>query len=353
MHFETWYLYPVAAAISGGVIGWLLHSILEKRRHTRQHVRALTGQISRLNSELETRQQAIDEADARLVNMLARLAAQEQREQNPPPPGPARPTRMNNLLPPPDYREQPVHQGAPASKADHLRDEVHRHIEELDWLTHLRDNYDKQIKHLTQQAQRLDGNLNLLKQTLEEKDRQIDERKALIELREAELRRLRRQYQQREIDLVNAQRMLDEKNADLGRLTSRMDRQRIVIAQPPAWPDQPAQPISDSSSSGASRMIVNPALPAETPIKPDDEPEDEWPELDESHQDDLTEIPGLAELYARQLYAKGIHSFAKLARMKPIDVDRVIDIPGHYSPDIEGWIESAERLAARHQHNRP
>jgi len=61
--------------------------------------------------------------------------------------------------------------------------------------------------------------------------------------------------------------------------------------------------------------------------------------------DDLTRINGVGPVYARQLQAGGIVTFAQLAALTPEQLDDIIDAPDWREPDYQSWIHQARNLS--------
>jgi predicted flap endonuclease-1-like 5' DNA nuclease len=357
------YLLIIPVLLLGTLTGWLLR-ITYQRRHPAgaRFARELNARLARAAAEVDEQKKTLRAAEADLSRLSMRLVEQNRlivrarehlEQQN---------QEHNQILLSLDEQQAAVKDASSnlrtveddlrdrRNKVSTLLDDVSKHIEEIEWLERLGENYAAKIDRLTQQVQWQDSELRMLRQTAKNKTREIDEAQALLERREAELRRLIRRRQQREIDLAHARRALAGQDTELRRLLDQQEESEPILLGPPP-----------SDGSGQSRIDITPPqppglAPGDAPLDEDEDREPEEgageekleddAEFDDDQEDDLTQIDGLYELYARQLRAHGITSFRRLARMRPADVDRILDIPGHYSPDIPGWIEAAGRLAA-------
>lgn len=73
-------------------------------------------------------------------------------------------------------------------------------------------------------------------------------------------------------------------------------------------------------------------------------------------QDRLTDIRGIGPVYAGRLYKAGIHTFAQLAAMTPVQIKELLDEPAWRlrSIDVESWIrQAAERAAGQTDEGAP
>lgn len=220
-----------------------------------------------------------------------------------------------------------------------LLNAVDRSIEEMDMLRQMQDGYLVKINRLTQQVQWQDSELRMLRQTVKAKTAEIDEARALLDQRDAELRMVIRQRQQREIDIAHARQLVTQKDDELRR---SMGMARAVDALPGGPPSPPPLP--------ARRVDVTPQQPRSLPQAAVVERVSAPPRRSEIHddlEDDLTVIPRLAEYYARQLKEKGIRTVKQLAELTPDQVRSLIEIPGHHSPNIDGWLKAAKKLTRR------
>jgi predicted flap endonuclease-1-like 5' DNA nuclease len=210
---------------------------------------------------------------------------------------------------------------------------IDKSLEEIDMLNELHETYLIKINRLTQQVQWHDSELRMLQQTAQTKSAEIEEARALVEQRDAELRRMIRQRQQREIDLDHVKQTLAQRDEELRYLLRQqaqsegMSRSTHQLRATPKNEEQIVLPPRKH----------HPQLPSPTPAETMDS--DESIRVD----DDLTQISGLAEFYAVQLQARGIRTFKQLANARPEDIQRMLDIPGHFSPNIARWIEAARK----------
>ena len=228
-------------------------------------------------------------------------------------------------------------------EVDSLTQSIDSSLEELELLTNLKETYTARINRLTQQVQWQDSELGMLRQALKAKTAEIEEAQALLKQREADLRRLIRQRQQREADLEHARQLLTQRDDELRRLFHYSEASERILLESKQPPDH-VQP--SCAAGGHDRpMLVPGTVVNRSDVKEvkDDLAGDR--DVQDDEQDDLTIIPGLAQLYARQLNELGIKTFRELARADAADLERRLKIPGHYSPDISRWIETARKLA--------
>jgi predicted flap endonuclease-1-like 5' DNA nuclease len=341
-------LVPYGAAfialIAGTGIGWALHMLFKRR--TAPPSQSLSASsvpddnLPRIQASVEEKRKAVQEAEAMITRMETYLstlnrdiaAAREQTTE--------KETEHQRLLKLLDERRASIEnahgslQNVKASlesreqETETLLTNIDKSIEEIDMLHELHETYLVKINRLTQQVQWQDSELRMLQQTIHAKTTEIEEARELLELHDAELRRVNRQRQQRQVDLDHVRKSLEVQTEELRQLLDRqnqrdkVEKPQRLITPPPA--DQhivlPPRPVP-------------PLLPGPVAAKGSTENGD----------DDLTEIPGLAEFYALQLRTSGIRSFRELANATPEEIERMLDIPGHFSPNITRWIEAARR----------
>ncbi len=208
---------------------------------------------------------------------------------------------------------------------------LNERIEELDALQDMHDSYQVKINRLTQQVQRQDDKLRMLHQTLRSKTAELNEAQALLDRRDSERQRVIRQRELREKDIAREQHLLDQRNEEFQNLNQNFKSTEAV--------DSPV--ASSLILQHESVAVTRAALPLSLPSgSGSDGP------------DDLTEIPGLATLYASQLRLHGVETFEHLSRSRPEDIQRMLDIPGHFSPDIRRWIATANQVVAARRNRR-
>ncbi len=343
MTFSTlWpFLLAIPALLLGGLAGWLLRAHFARSLSNLKDAASLNAHIVELRTLAEGKRQAIHQAEAVLAQLDLYLAtlnrdiasAREQvleREREH--------VRLLQIL---DERTASVEdvQGNLHDVRQRLRSReqeteallasIEKSIEELDLLRELHENYLVKIGRLTQQVEWQDSELRMLHQMVRAKTTEINQAQALLDQRDAELRRIIRQRQQREVDLAHARRALGASDAELRRLLKEHNPDEFLPVLD-TRPDPVGGNRLDVTPKDGSKLLPDLASDAleTSPEEPDD---------------DLTELPGLAEPYAEQLRAHGIRTFRQLAQSLPEDIRRLLTIPGHYSPDIAGWIDAARR----------
>ncbi len=65
-----------------------------------------------------------------------------------------------------------------------------------------------------------------------------------------------------------------------------------------------------------------------------------------------TDIPRLADFYARQLHDHGIRSIRQLAELSEAEVRAMLNIPAYHSPNIDGWLRAARKLTRKGRNER-
>ncbi len=319
---DNWpYFLAAAALLLGVIIGWLIQAA--RARHIIKTRGGKASQLEKMDAAIAEKQARLQEIRTQLAQLSTELSDQ---------------TRLL-VETQTTLREKGVQDAKDQEQSDRLLDDLSKHIEELELLTQLEESYTTKIKRLSQQVQWQDSELRRLRQATKAKTGEMDEAQGLLDQRDSELRRLIRQRQQREADVDNARELVEEKDDELQRLLNQHKEvdEGIVIVQrspiPPArqFRDITPPPLPEVRSGQVEGASVTPS--------------DEFDWEDEGEKDDLTQIAGLGDLYVRQFYAQGVTTFRRLARMTPAQVDRLLNIPGHYSPDIPGWIAAAKRLA--------
>ncbi|MCC6905169.1 MAG: hypothetical protein IT326_04940 [Anaerolineae bacterium] len=218
-----------------------------------------------------------------------------------------------------------------AETSETLLGKIDAALEEIELLEQLKETYASRLNKLTQQAQWQDSELRMLRQTIKARTTEIDEARALLEQHDADHHRLTRQRQQREVDIAHVAQMLREQEEQLQTLLRERKKNEtsIVEAQIVYHPSDPLPGRRGVAMLPSGETVSDPLswIPQAAPGAPDD---------------DLTRIPGLADLYARQLRQHGIRTFQQIAESKPRDIEMLLSIPGHFSPDIPGWIRAAQ-----------
>jgi hypothetical protein len=282
----------------------------------------LETQHSELVKSIDTASQEVDASTKQYNQLLVQLsevrASAEQAE-----------TDIQHVPPPQVALAQPS-----TSRNGDILEALDQDVKDLELLQNLHETYLLEINRLTQQAEEQGSQLRRLRQMVDQKESEISDARQLLELRDAELRRLIHQRQQREINLVNARRVLKEREDELRHTLHRIqhpgtpfDIEGQVINQTPVDVPRRGKPLLASGDLA-------------------DEPEYDDREVDDM-EDNLTIIPGLADFYAVQLKANGIKTIAQLAAATPQEIERLIEIPGHFSPDIASWIRTARALTTR------
>lgn len=335
------YLLVIPATAIGILAGWYLQSALKRRMsqatQTKPPVRPRPVYPSERPDDWV---QAVREAEAELARLkaeLAAIAAARQRAQERIKERPLLPSRVTVES---RARKPPAHQ----REIDDTLTEIDRSLDELDLLDHLKETYLAQIDRLTQQVQWQDSELRMLRQTIKAKTTEIEEAQALLEQRDAELRRLIRQRQQREVDLVRARQMLKQRDDELRRLLQHQSEGGVIIDA--KYQVGPGERVDVTPGKQPMLQTGNSAIGDSFDDSVFDGVEDN------NQEDDLSAIPGLAEFYARQLKAKGLKTFRQLAQAHPDDIEQMLDIPGHYSPDIASWIVAARKIVVSRRSKR-
>ena len=349
------YLLVIPALLIGLAVGYWLRAVGQRRRMvqpthhtslpeagtsalpTQQSVPQVKSELSRLeahlaslNQEVARIRQQIREQEQEHDQLLLTLEERRASLQN------VR-AELQNIEQSLRTRKQ---------EADNLAQSINASLEELELLTNLKETYTVRINRLTQQVQWQDSELRMLRQAFKAKTAEIEEAQALLKQREADLRRLIRQRQQREADLEHARQLLTQRDDELRRLFHYSETSGQMLIDPEQSPSH-SQP-SYAVTGGRDRPMLVPGVVVSKPEIEKDGDDREWPHAmveNDDKEDDLTLIPGLAQLYARQLNDLGIKTFQELARADAADLERRLKIPGHYSPDISRWIETARKLA--------
>ena len=333
------YLLPIAGLILGVTLGWIVRGqrlrqfpenlpaseIAPDSREDQMPLLALAIDPSTAIKEAEIRRWQMQVYLTKLTEEITALQSQisvQEKEQ----------TRLLN-----DLEEHPVWTDITPSIPNHAREtypsdndktedmlsRLNERIEELDALQDMHDSYQVKINRLTQQVQRQDDKLRMLYQTLRSKTAELNEAQALLDRRDSERQRVIRQRELREKDIARELDLLAQRDEEFQGLIQNVRSTEVV----------------DSTLAGSlvlqqdSVHVTRPALPRALPSGPGSD-----------GPDDLTEIPGLAKMYAVQLQEHGIETFDQLSRSRPEDIQRMLNFPGHYSPDIRGWIAAAKRF---------
>lgn len=338
MNLETLFPFLLAGAgiLVGVVLGWFLHGLRSRPRLSAED--KLDVQIQALQALADNKRQSIRQAEAMIAQMDMYLStlnrdianARQQLQQ--------RDHEHTHLLMTLDERRALVEDAqsdlhrirenleSREQEADALLSNINKRIEELDMLKDVQESYFVKINRLTQQVQWQDSELRMLQQTIRTKTAEINEARALLTQRDAELRRVIRQREQRDVDIAHAYKILRQRDDELRRLLG-----------PQPMNDTPNDRLSRSYGADINRLDVTPEHT--TPLLPG-----LAVSVSESGEDDdLTELPGLADLYAKQLREQGIRTFRQVALATPEQIQGILKIPGHFSPDIAAWIEAARQ----------
>lgn len=341
------YLLILLIPLTGGIALWLFCARRAASRAGRQarpsHAAAIHTQAEEKRRDIQLTEAEIARLETRLLQLNRELASAqqhllEQEEEH---------ARLMMHL---DEQRASVDGNLSAveqslrSRQQAVREmlaHIEKSIEEHDWLAGLHKSYQAKINRLAQHVQRQDGELKILQQAARAKTVEIEEAQALLSQRDSELRRLIRQRQQREADLSHARQLLKARDDELRQVLSRRqsEGETLVIEQPARLPGRDKQlgPLPVRPRLGAPNLPADPAS-GDAPVSVEPGGDD---------GDDLTVIPGLADLYETQLKAQGIKSLQQLAHADPDEIQRMLHIPGHHSPDIAAWIEAARRLTGQ------
>lgn len=63
------------------------------------------------------------------------------------------------------------------------------------------------------------------------------------------------------------------------------------------------------------------------------------------HEDDMTDIKGIGDVYGEKLREAGFYTFNHLAETDAEEIQRLLDIPAWRAANIQNWIEQARQLA--------
>jgi predicted flap endonuclease-1-like 5' DNA nuclease len=337
------YITAFIGLVIGALLGWGIFVLRRRSIAASADATPLDLRLNQLRALADDKRLAISDTEAMLDKMekyLATLskdvsAAREQVS--------AKDREYKHLLSTLDERRASIedaHGSVRASldsrekETEALLTNIDKSLEEIDMLNELQETYTVKINRLTQQVQWHDSELRMLQQTAQTKSAEIEEARALLDQRDAELRRMIRQRQQREIDLEHVKQTLAQRNEELRQLLQQQAQTEAV--------SRSSRQISVPPHS-EERILISPRkrqpmLPSPMVI------ESEAANAQHPHgADDLTQIPGLAEFYAAQLRSNGIRTFQQLANASPDDIHRMLDNPGHFSPNIARWIEAARQ----------
>ncbi|GAB4473537.1 MAG: hypothetical protein Kow00124_12630 [Anaerolineae bacterium] len=334
------YFLTIPAFLMGGLLGWYLSTLRRKtpsvpqlaasfadqladqRRaanETEAELRQLETRLTTLNQLIARTREQIRERDDEYASLLLELETQR------------------NLLDDTHHELETIEHdmGRGGRHPDSILADIDASLEEIELLSQVEQANRVKIRRLAQQVQWQDSELQMLRQAIKNKTTEIDETKALLERRDAELRRLIRQRQQREADIERARDLLSRLDEQLRRFVQRQYEATMADGRAPQ-PD-----------TGQTLHVEPPAYPRLAPGASAPESDGRSSRPVDNREDDLTAIAGLADFYAEQLKRKGVRTYEQLARFQPQDLQKILEIPGHYSPDIEGWINAAREIVRR------
>jgi chromosome segregation ATPase len=342
------YLLIPPAVLVGILAGWSLAAQRFSRSSFVSKPSHLSSRLARFTTQAEDKRKEVQRAEADLARLetqhaelIASIAAISQQVDAKTRQYKALLTELSKLRDAAEQAETDI-QNVPPPQTSLVRRarnggtfaDIHQDVKDLVLLENLRDTYRQEIHRLTQFTEDQDYQIRRLNQMVERKESDIKDAEQLLELRDAELRRLIHQRQQCEVNLANARRELKVREDEL--------RHALRSIQHPDTPfDIEGQIISQTRVDRprrGGRLLASGDLT--------DEPEGDVRDVEDA-EDNLTIITGLADYYADQLKANGILTFAQLARSTPQEIERLIEIPGHFSPDIASWIQTARALTTR------
>lgn len=361
------YLISIPALILlGALLGWALRD-LRARRAPAIAARSLDDALAKTRAELDRKAEALRDAETELTALEARLQALNKTLATARQQVEVKDQERDKLLITLDEEQASVEDArnslhsiqqdiqVRSQEVQELLTSIDKSMEEMDLLKRMLESYKVKTARLTQQVQWQDSELRMLRHTVQAKTGEINEARALLEQRDAELHLLIRQRQQRDSDIANARKMLTKRDDELRRLLGRGEEPFVEGGGPPPAP----LPPPEVTAPARRRIDVTPPQPPPLPegqAAADADEEEELPPLeagaDEGDQD-IAMIPRLADFYANQLREKGITTIRQLAGYTPEELQRMLYIPGHHSPHIEGWIKAARRLTRRHKTSSP
>jgi hypothetical protein len=342
------YLLVPPAVLVGVLAGWSLAAQRFSRSSFVSKPGHLSSRLARFTTQAEDKRKEVQRAEADLARLetqhaelIASIAATSQQVHTRSQQYKQLLTQLSEVRAAAEQAETDI-QNLPPPQAALARQsrnggtfaDIGQDVKDLMLLESLSETYVMKINRLTQLTEEQDGQIRRLNQMVEAKESEIKNAEQLLELRDAELRRLIHQRQQIDVNLVNARQELKEHQDEL--------RHTLRRIQHPDTPfdieGQIVNHIRVDVPRRGSRLLAAGDLT--------DEPEGEVRDAEEV-EDNFTIIPDLAEYYADQLKANGIKTFAQLARLTPQEIEHLIEIPGHFSPDIAGWIRTARALTTR------
>jgi len=223
----------------GGVLGWQLHAIRERKATPEQELVPLNPLEGLVQSRLET----LDEAQAELSRLETQISSVHQSIRDATESYDDLQGEYRQLILNLDRRrtavedaqtQVDVRESLEQTQKEQVLADVDASGAELEELQHLNSRYETRINRLAQQVERQDSELQMLRQLAKTRTSEIEEQQRLIEQRDSELRQLIRQRQQREADLERVRQQLAEVNEELRRLIEHQDRSGIFDRMPPA-----------------------------------------------------------------------------------------------------------------------
>jgi predicted flap endonuclease-1-like 5' DNA nuclease len=141
------------------------------------------------------------------------------------------------------------------------------------------------------------GQLEALQADFEAKKAELEQTKSMLEARQGETSEIEAYLQERDAEVKRLTELLSEANADLDHLRQR-ELDRLVIE-----------------------------------------------ETEYIHEDDLTDIKGIGDVYAERLREAGFYTFRHLADASEDEFKEELKIPAWRTPNLQSWIDQAQKLA--------
>jgi predicted flap endonuclease-1-like 5' DNA nuclease len=203
--------------------------------------------------------------------------------------------------------------------------DIAKSIEELEQLTLMEQVYQGRITNMADQVEWQNGEIRMLQEAMRARTAEIERAQQTLDAQDSQHR-----------DLYHTMRGADS-------------------PIPPRSKQAAPLPIIDAEPEELDGLVVNPEAEGHSQRRGAKQASSSRPIMLDpggrptpaEGRDDLTQLTGMGGSYARQLLTQGVSTFDQIAFSTVADLRRMLNIPGHLSPDIQRWIDEAREIITR------
>jgi predicted flap endonuclease-1-like 5' DNA nuclease len=169
---------------------------------------------------------------------------------------------------------------------------------------------------------------------------ELQEARSNALMQAAHMTTLEKQLEQAQAELAAANARTAAHAEGIGELMKQLEAVRGELETARAAPPVNTSNTSTSTNENAMATVAQFAqIPKARKPKP--------AKADEAAADDLTEVVGIGQVYAKRLRKEGVSTFKALAKLKPAQLQKIISPAKWQTLDFESWIEQARERAKK------